>query len=266
MNLDSLKRHVLLIAFLASFAVYLMPIIGPHAAWLLGEYLYSRAVHSGPDQVAAWIAMDWGLAITLQIVAGALWYWFFVRPKWWRLLPLVISVPVFFFVVEWAYLVAIPSRFLIEQDTAAESGNWNTVCTVPDMTLAMVRSTPDLSLERAGQAWLVGTGMNVYAVLEMPGCQTTPAGWPEIGPSYTQPFVVPGGRCLFSTWDNKAGTNHWWYRDGPGHTPQPLSRPPADPNRSAPILSTDGNWVAWLEYIPGETVTPLPQHVVIRSL
>jgi hypothetical protein len=266
MDAGSPKRSPLPKALLASFAVYLMPIIGPHAFWLLGEHLWMGLTHGGHGRSVGWVVMEWGLAVALQIVAGALWYWFFARPKWWRLLPFVVCVPVFFMVIEWAYLVAIPSRFLIEQDTAPESGEWKSVCTIPDMSLAPVRSAPDLLLERAGQAWLTGTGMNVFAVLEMPGCRTTPVELQDAGTSYTQQYMLPGGRCLFGTWDNKAGQNHWWFRDGTGNAPQPLPRPPANPKHSAPILSTDGNWVAWLEYIPGVTVTPLPQRVVIRSL
>lgn len=248
---------------IASFAVYLLPLLGPHALWFLGAYLYTRLTRNGPDQMAGWIAMEFGFAIGLQFVAGALWYWFFARPKWWRLLPLVVCVPVFFITAEWMYLVAIPSRFLIEPDTAPESGEWKTVCRIADLSLAPVRTAPDLLLERTGQAWLTGTGINAYAVLTVPGCATNPVGLPDTAPSMTQPFVLPDGRCLFSIWDNKAGTNQWWIHDP---ATRPLSRPPTDPNRCAPILSTDGNWVAWLEYIPGVTRTPLPQHVVIRSV
>jgi hypothetical protein len=237
MDNGSTRRWAILKAFIASFAIYLMPLIGPHALWLLGEHLYSRSVRSGLDRVFAWIAMEWGLAVALQLVAGALAYFFFIRPKWYRLLPLLICVPVFFIVMEWAYLVAILSRFLIEQDTASESGNWKSVCDVPNMSLAAVRSPPDLLLERAGQTWLAGTWVDAFAVLEMPGCRTVPVGLQDVGPSFTQPYVLPDGRCLFSTWDNKAGRNHWWYRDA---APQPLLRPPTDPNRSSPILSTNG--------------------------
>jgi hypothetical protein len=260
------KRSPLLKAFLASWAVYLMPIIGPHAFWLLGEHLSLRLVRGGPDRVAAWIALEWGLAIGLQVMAGALWYWFLARPKWWRVLSLMACVPVFFMVTEWAYLVAIPSRFLIEQDTASESGDWKSVCVVADTTLAPVQSPPDLLVARAGQTWLAGTGINSFILLEMPGCRTTPVESHNSGPSSTQPYVVPGGASVFNTWDNRLGQNHWWYRDAIDRAPQPLPRPPADLNRSAPILSTDGRWAAWLEYVPGVTVTPLPQRVVIRAL
>ena len=89
MDAGSSKRSTLLKAFLASFAIYLIPIIGPHALWLLGEHLWMGLTRGGHGRVAGWIAMEWGLALALQLVAGALWYWFFARPKWWRLLPLV---------------------------------------------------------------------------------------------------------------------------------------------------------------------------------
>jgi hypothetical protein len=263
MDNDSSRRWAILKAFATSFAIYLMPLIGPHAVWLLGEHLYSRLVRGGPDRVFAWIAMEWGLAVALQLVMGALAYVFFVRPKWWRLLPLIVCVPVFFVTMEWAYMVAIPTKFLIEQDTVSELGNWKSVCDIPDVSLAAVRSSPDLLLERAGQTWLAGTGVNAFAVLEMPRCRTTPLNFSDTVPLMSQPFVLPGGRCLFSTWDNKAGQNHWWIHND---TTRPLPRPPADPNRTSPIISTDGNWVAWLEYIPGATITPLPERVVIRSL
>jgi len=258
MNETPPKRSVLLKAFLASFTIYLLPLIGPHALWILGGHLIARLARSGPDRAVAWIAMEWGLALALQFVAGAFWYRFFARPKWWRVLPLALCAPAFFLIFEWAFLIAIPSRFLIEQDTAPESGRWSNVCTIADMSLAPVRSTPDFR-----EAWLTGTGINSFAVLELPGCQTTPVGLPATAPLMTLPFVVPGGRCLFATWDNKAGRNHWWIHAG---STRPLPRPPTDPNRCAPILSADGNWVAWLEYIPGVTVTPLPQRAVIRSV
>jgi len=257
------RRSALLKAFVASLGVYLIPVIGPHALWLLGEHLYSGVARSGPEHPLAWTAVEWALAISLQAVAGTLSYWFFARPRWWRLLPLAACVPIFFVLVEWAYLLAIPSRFLIEQDTAPESGDWKSVCAVADMSLATVRSAPDVSLEHAGEAWLSGTGVNDYTVLAMPGCRKYAVELSHASPSTTLPFVLPGGRCLFNTWDNKTAQTHWWFYDT---SSRPLRHPPADPNRVAPILSNDGNWVAWLEYVPGVTVPPLPQRVVIRSL
>jgi hypothetical protein len=80
------------------------------------------------------------------------------------------------------------------------------------------------------------------------------------------PFVLPDGRALLATWQREAGTLRWDFFGGTDGTTAPLGRPPADPDRSAPILSDDGEWTAWIERVPGETVTPLVEQVMIRSL
>ncbi|HXX56294.1 MAG TPA: hypothetical protein VEJ17_00710 [Candidatus Nitrosotalea sp.] len=258
-----IQRPTFLRAFGASFAVYLIPVVGPHAFWPLGEYLYEWVRTGAPDRAVSWIAMEWGLAIALQVVAGALWYWFFARPRWLRLLPLAASAPIFFFLAQWAYLLALPSLFLIEQDKGSESGDWNTVCALVDMSLAQVQSPPDVPLERAGQAWLTVTGTNAYAVLTMPGCQTHSVELPFAYASIMRLFVLPGGGYLLGVWDNKTAQTHWWLRDG---SLRPLPRPPAYTIGVAPILSNDGKWAAWLETIPAAGVTPPHQRVVIRSL
>jgi hypothetical protein len=57
----SMQRR-LAISFIGSFGVYLAPLIGPHAIWLLGESLFhelSGRVH----REAGWIAADVALAL-----------------------------------------------------------------------------------------------------------------------------------------------------------------------------------------------------------
>jgi hypothetical protein len=256
-----MQRPIFLRALGASFAVYLIPVVGSHAFWPLGEYLY-ESVRTG-DRTASWKVMEWGLAIALQVVAGALWYWFFARPRWPRLLTLAASLPVFFFLAQWAYLLALPSLFLIEQDKGSESGDWKTVCALADMSLAQVQSPPDVPLERAGQAWLTATGTNAYAVLTMPGCQTHSVESPFAYASIMRLFVLPGGGYLVGVWDKKAAQTQWWLRN---RSLRPLPRPPAYTIGVAPILSNDGKWVAWLETVPAAGITPPHQRAVIRSI
>jgi len=43
--------RVTLIAFGASFAVYLIPLFGPHAFWLLGTYLYVWQLSGAPIEL-----------------------------------------------------------------------------------------------------------------------------------------------------------------------------------------------------------------------
>ena len=94
------------------------------------------------------------------MVAGIL-----VRPDWVRIGVVVLAVctPLFVAAANWTYSRALPSMFLTEPATAPDLGDWKTVCTVPDMEVAEVRSPPDTSLARAGQAWLRAKGE--YVVL-----------------------------------------------------------------------------------------------------
>jgi hypothetical protein len=100
----------------------------------------------------------------------------------------------------------------------------------------------------------------------MPGCRVVPLAFQSVGQPFTQPFVLPNGRCLFSTWDTKAARADWWYYGGPGMSAELLRRPPSDPNRASPILSNDAEWVAWIQFVPGAVTPPLPEEVMVRSL
>jgi len=62
-----------------------------------------------------------------------------VRPGWVRILVVAACAPVFVAAANWAYLSALPSRFLTERATTPDLGDWKTVCTVPDMEVAETR-------------------------------------------------------------------------------------------------------------------------------
>jgi len=252
------SRSSLLIAFGASFAVYLVPLFGPHASWALGQYLYQWQMHDAPHRVVSWIAMDWGVALALQVLAGTLCYWVLVRPGWVRILVVAASAPVFVAAANWAYLSALPSSFLTERATTSDQGDWKTVCTVPDMEVAEVRSPPDTSLAKAGQAWLRA---NIdYVVLTMPDCNTRLIGKPEGATQVDVSFVTPAGAYLMRNWDNKTRQEHWWVGNG---SLRPLSRLPEGPIMfGTPVLSNNGHWVAWMEVIPGSKL----RRAVVHSL
>jgi len=252
------SRSALLIAFGASFAVYLVPLFGPHASWPLGLYLYQWQMPGAPHRVMSWVAMEWGVAVTLQVLAGTLCYWVLVRPGWVRILVVAACAPVFVAAANWAYLSALPSRFLTERATTADLGDWKTVCTVPDMEVAEVRSPPDTSLARAGQAWLRAQGE--YVVLTMPGCHTRLIRKPDAATQADVSFVSPSGVYLMRYWDNKTRQTQWWVGNG---SLRPLSRLPEYPTIfGMPVLSNDGHWVAWMESIPGTRI----RRAVVQSL
>jgi hypothetical protein len=252
------SRSALLIAFGASFAVYLVPLFGPHASWPLGLYLYLWQMPGVPHRVATWIAMDWGFAMVLQVLAGTLLCWVLVRPGWVRILVVAACAPVFVAAANRAYLSALPSRFLTERATTPDLGDWKTVCTVPDMEVAEVRSPPDASLARAGQAWLRAN--DEYVVLTMPSCHTRLIGKPDSVTQVDLSFVSPAGVFLMRNWDNKTRQTHWWVGNG---SLRPLSGlPEGSILLGTPVLSNDGHWVAWMEPVPGTK----RRRVVVQSL
>lgn len=181
-----------------------------------------------------------------------------VRPAWMRLLLLAACAPLLTAAANWTYLSALPSRFQTEQATAPDLGDWKTVCTVPDMEVAVVRSPPDTSLAGVGQAWL--RAKDGYDVLTMPSCHTRLITKPDDTVQLDLDFVSPAGVYLMRNWDNKTRQTHWWIGNG---SLRPLSRlPEGSTIFGMPILSNDGHWVAWMELIPGTKL----HRAVVQSL
>src|SRR5688572_20572227 len=127
----TLDRSVTVRAALASFGIYLLPLVGPHAFTLLGEMVVRETV-SGSEREALWNAANIGVALLLQLAAFVLFYFFFRKPGLLRCALLFFSVPVFFLFAEVAFLYSIPSFFLIETQTARETGSWAEECSVGD--------------------------------------------------------------------------------------------------------------------------------------
>src|SRR5271170_5106277 len=120
------SRSALLIAFGASFVVYLVPLVGPHASWPLGQQLYLWQMPGAPHRAVSWTAMEWGVALAMQVLAGALWYWVLVRPGWVRIVVLAACAPMFVAAANWIYLSALPLRFLTERATTPDLEGWKT--------------------------------------------------------------------------------------------------------------------------------------------
>src|SRR5207249_6218062 len=96
----------------------------------------------------------------------------------------------FFIAIETAYLLVIPSRFLIESDTAAERLTWSEHCVVDNASLMAVR-TP-VTLQASGvREWWVQRMDGRLALLRVPSCEISEADLP-------QPTLQPGGRVDFS--------------------------------------------------------------------
>jgi hypothetical protein len=117
---DTLKRDPLVmnmnrngtrlwIPLAGSLTVYLVPLVGPHALWLLGEGLLLELMRAG-DREPWWLVADLALAFTAQIAVGLLLAWSLCGSRF-RLLTWMPAIPTLIAGLNMAYLVAIPPFF-----------------------------------------------------------------------------------------------------------------------------------------------------------
>ncbi len=232
-------------AFLASFLVHLAPLILPHAVAPFG-LLWIGALTEGGDPL--WLAGNLVTGLLLQAVAGLLWYWFFLHRGGKRFVGVAVIAPLFVIGTEILYLVVLPRLTLIEGDDAPEQADWAVECEVENLRLSVVRTPGDLSVQRAGQAWVMRYGHEIQrlGLLRMPGCEVTDLEL-DAGRHTHVRFAVRDGKALYTTYEGPSNLptsqrERWWFYPGPGAESIPL-----EGVRSDGILSNDGEWLAWIE-------------------
>jgi hypothetical protein len=149
--------------------------------------------------------------------------------------------------VERAYLVYIPSRFLIESDVAAEKGDWQVECSARDVGLLDIPH-PELPLEWSEVPVQASDGS--YKVMRLPGCELVPLALPQakVQPGGRVDFMtgvsyfVPGRGLIFSRQETATGLFTWNQLSG-----DRITAIPGVNAVSPPVLSIDGKWAAWLE-------------------
>ena len=257
------------LAFVGSFGVYLLPLVTRHGIWFFGEALFGELTATYGRHEPAWIAADVALGLALQtaVALGLAWW---LRGTWRRSLIWPVVIPILFLVLQRQYLVAIPSRFLIEPDTAIERQAWAEHCVVPDAWLMPVRgpvSVPDQDIHE----WWIQRSDGRYALLHVPSCAATDARLP-------QPTVEPGGRVDFmlsfqfviadgsaviERIDTATARRSWWLLREPDGRLDRLPVP--DQLATSPILSNSGDAIAWVEPIAG-TGPPVLYRVRVQSI
>jgi hypothetical protein len=245
-------------ALLASFSIYLLPVVGPHMAMFWGV-LIGYEIYSGPEnRQAAWIAADLGLALLLQSAAFALWLWLFRKPGWMRMLGVAAAVPVLFAALMWGYLYVIPSHFLIEDDSSPEITAWPEECGLDGYALVDLKTNPDTSLAEAGQTWIQPTNGTRLSVLQMPGCQLREAQLDLASSRVNVAFAGPEGRAMYLTFDSQGQNRQWWYIAGFEWPPVEVKAPPGI-GVDYPAPSRTGEWAGWLqrEQQPGPPPTSM---------
>jgi len=246
-----IRRKAAGFALAASFCVYLIPLIGPHAAWILGEMLF----RGGAERSPGWAATNLAAAVGLQLTAALLCYWFFAKPGWSRVIPLLAGLPLAFLLAQSIFMVKIPTAYLEEPDLAGENISWPGICSVPEVEQTHLHTDSEIWVRYSQHP-------NQYAILTMPDCRLSRVTLPEphLSPGGKVDFMIdvtsvaPHGRAVVQRWETGSGRPSWWIVPGPESPLEPL--PGSYPASGAPILSTDAAWTAWVEQ----------NHLFLRSL
>ena len=249
-----------LAALAGSFAVYLTPLVGPHAAWLLGERLWREIARGGPGRGAPdpqWIATDVAVALAAQLLWLALVFWFLGRPGWRRGLVLVAPIVPAVVALNSLYMIAIPTRFLLEADTAPERAGWPRACAIRGVALPSIGAPLSGA---GGPIWVLETAPPMrYGLLDAATCAVR---WLDLAQSGLGSVTYAvAGRAIYMTTTQGTGRPQWSVVDVAGGRRTPLD---VDGSQ-APILSNDGRWAAWLRPVPGAT-PPIQMAGVLRPV
>lgn len=260
---DSIRVKALAFSFLS----YLLPIIGPHATLLWGSILWQEVVKGRGGREGPWIIADFSLALSLQVVLFALLIWILRGQTWRRWITILPTVSILIGVLNWLYLLVIPTHFLIDPDAATEPIEAEVACSVPDAAIAPVRVGVQLELAQEAEAWILRLPELRYGILSMPGCKVRDLDL--IAPDGTGGLdhVAPGGSALYRTWNQQVSEPEFWLLSAAGGDPARLP-PPANQRLQnwQPVLSRDGKSIAWrVDGTPDEREQPAGA-IRIRSL
>jgi hypothetical protein len=235
-------RSRALTALALSLAIYAVPIVSADSLGLLGPTLVAEL---GSDRQADWIAADVSLALGAQaVLASATW----VALGWGRragVIALMLAAMPAAYAVNVAYMVTVPARFLIEDDTTPDTSDLPVACALPQVWLVPAPAGITRVIDSRGEA-LVGTGDGRYGILRAPQCVVEPVAIPRlpIAPGIQQ--VAEDGGLMYMAYERGVpGQTFWLLRRG---TTQPVPIVvPAGVSTSYPfpLLSNDARWVAW---------------------
>ncbi len=253
-----------LVAFLLSFLIYLLPIIHAHGGTFLGLALWAEFIGEYSDREPLWMAMDAGLAIVLQAAAFFLFFWILAGRRW-RWLLLAPAIPTGLWMLNIAYMIEIPKRFLIEADTRPGIGDWPVECEIMDASTTGLATGVTLALERAGEIWLrmnKGTG---YGLLKGADCSVAPRELFLPGARGSIGYVT-GGATVYYRLDRE-GTgefDHWYVGIGAPDAVQLV--PPDGVDHWQPVVDAGGGAVAWLETRRGGDGQIAAHLLILRDL
>jgi len=239
-------RKRLIIALALSCSIYLVPVFTAHWIDLFGLVLGQELFR---DRELAWKAADIAFALSLQaILFGSVW-WLVPRSKAVALGATVLLLIPGAMALNFAYLYAIPSYFLIERDTAPDKSAWTEECAVEGYSLDPVREGISRGLERRGEAWVRQDNGTRYGILQVPGCAVEPVAIPELPMAPALQQALPDGSVVYVTMERGVpGQQYWLLRRG-SREPRRLEVPEGRTD-SIPQVAEDGDSVAWVTRSP----------------
>src|SRR5688572_23665833 len=228
-----------------SFGVYAIPLLTAHWWAILGE----RVIHGlFSRRQAAWIALDSILALGLQGVLFALAWALGRRGVVLAIAGCALALIPLTAIANLAYMVTIPSVFLIEADEAPDQTPWMEACSVPGYSLDASPAGTGRGVEQRGET-VVRSNQGGYAVLSVSGCRLERYPLPSLPIAPGVQRVLPDGSLVYVTVErNVPGQRFWYLRRG--QTEPVEIKAPGDVTRpeSVPVVSDDGGWVAWQTY------------------
>jgi hypothetical protein len=261
-------RRAAILALPCSFVIYVIPIVGPHAAFFLYEVIGQQF---RKPQNLSWAAADLAVALGLQALAWALFYWIWRRRG---VLPVVVTVACTVTAIglaQYVYMLLLPSYFLIERDNTPETGTWAEVCTVVDASMMTWRTPRRVPVGGWQEVWVTDSH-NRPSMLSVPDCRRTNAELPQpaVKSDGRADFsigviqVVPGGVALVQRTDIPSGQTTWLILNLQDRTLTPVSAP-ASENVVAPYLTDDGRATAWMLPVSG-TGPPVWEELHVRPV
>jgi hypothetical protein len=237
-------RNRLIAALTLSSGIYLVPVVTAHWIDLFGLAL-GRELFG--DREAAWKAVDVALALSVQAVLFACVWWLLPRSKAVAVgLTVLLLIPAAM-VLNFAYLYAIPSYFLIERDSTPDISAWREECAV-EGSLDPVRQGISRGLDRRGDAWVRQDDGTHFGILQVPGCAVEPVALPALPIVASLHQALPDGSVVYTTMTGGVAQQYWLLRRG-SKEPRRLELPEGQTDR-VPVVAEDGDWMAWVTRSP----------------
>jgi hypothetical protein len=241
-------RRRLLAAIAASCAVYALPIVTAHFGDLFGLSLV-RELSS--DRTSAWVLADVALAAAVQAAWGLV-VWLGLRfGVGAGILAFMLAAVPAVYAVNVAYLVKIPEVFLIEEDATPDSGTLAEACTAA-AELSAAPGGIARALDRRGEAIVVLAGGTTYGVMRQRDCAIEPLVIPRMRMAPGIDQVLPDGSVVYSGYPDGTRRMFWLLRRGAAAGVPLVPPPEITESSAAPLVSEDGEWVAWSLRSPGQ--------------